>query len=420
MKWKADREKLLNRFATEVASNNYYKIEYPRWRELSRSTMPYLIIDRELKTAEEVEDWHVTFNVICNPGKEDEFCLTFQYCDNSMGEFIGDHFQDPDLSFGCDKKEIDNVNDKDWFKQYAVKYDTNTASSHIIDGSITGSITGYGTSDDGYHNTITTAPYKWDTSTWVAVPNTTIDINKEDMKELIKEALKENEKDKKEKTTMDTSKMFNFDFGPASGGQFRMSPYGLAVRTAANGWVAFDQKNGNLMDVEVLNFDMSKFIYKMPVPASALKAGDIVLHAGKPVFVRHLGTGGNIVNVINYADATVVDIMPVKSPFGFDFFTKICSLVDFSQMNANSDNPFGNMLPFLLMGDGKDIDPMMFLFMGGNMNFSNPMMLYFLMNQKDKSDMLPFLMMMNGGQMFGNPPTNITPAQTQGASLPTT
>lgn len=403
MKWKADREKLLNRFATEVASNNYYKIEYPRWRELSRSTTPYLIIDRELKTAYKLEDWHVMFNVICNPGKEDEFCLTFQYCDNSMGEFIGDHFQDPDLSFDCDKKEIDNMENNDWFKQYA-KSDTNTASNYTIAADITGA------SDNYYSNTITTSPYNWDTTTWVSIPNTM--IGREDMKEIVKEALKENEKNKKEKTTMDTSKMFNFDFGPASGNQFRMSPYGLAVRTAANGWVAFDQKNGNLMDVEVLNFDMSKFIYKMPVPASALKAGDIVLHGGKPVFVRHIGTG-NLVNVINYADATVVDIMPVKSPFGFDFFTKICSLVDFSQMNANGDNPFGNMLPFLLMGDGKDIDPMMFLLMGGNMNFSNPIMMYLLMNQKDKSDMLPFLMMMNGGQMFGNPPTNITPAQAQ-------
>lgn len=190
--------------------------------------------------------------------------------------------------------------------------------------------------------------------------------------------------------------MFNFDFGPVSGNQFRMSPYGLAVRTEKNGWIAYDVNKNELMDVDVLNFDISKLVYKMPVALTAIKPGDILMHCGKPVFVREVATGGSTIQVINYADATVVDILPVKSPFGFNFYTKVCPLVDMTAMNANSDNPFGNILPFLLMGDNKDIDSMMLMMMmnGGQMDFTkNPMMLYFLMSQKgDKNDMLPFLM----------------------------
>ena len=62
------------------------------------------------------------------------------------------------------------------------------------------------------------------------------------------------------------------------------------------------------------------------------------------------------------------------------------------------DAPFGNFLPFMLMGeDNKDIDPMMLMMMmnnGGDM-FSNPMMMYFLAKDGDKDSMLPLMFMMN-------------------------
>lgn len=223
----------------------------------------------------------------------------------------------------------------------------------------------------------------------------------------------------KENKKMDTSNLFNFDFGPASSNQFRMSPYGLAVRTQANGWVAYNAKTGDLMDVDILNFDISKMIYKMPVALTAIKPGDILMHGGKPVFVREVATGDSTVRVIDYTNATVADILPVKSPFGFNFFTKVCPLFNFDQASANSDNPFGNMLPFLMLNGEKDgnFDPTL-LFMasvmnGGNMDFtSNPMMLYCLMNRQDKGDILPFVMMMNGG-LFGVPSSNATPRETK-------
>ena len=84
--------------------------------------------------------------------------------------------------------------------------------------------------------------------------------------------------------------------------------------------------------------------------------------------------------------------------FGFNFITKIVSMFDAFGTAPTADQPFGNMLPFMLMGDNKDIDPMMMFMMmsGGNFDMSNPMMMYFMFKDGNKgSDMLPMLMMMN-------------------------
>ena len=202
-----------------------------------------------------------------------------------------------------------------------------------------------------------------------------------------------------EKNNMNTNNLINFDFGPVSDKQFRMSPYGIAVATNANGWVSYNSKTGEVFNVDIINFDISKLIYKMPVAINAISVGDILIHSNQPVFVRAINSDGTI-SVLNYASSTVVDILPVRSIFGFNFFTKIVSLIDFSQNTANPDNPFGNILPFLMLDDSKEsnFDPLVFMFMmnGNNFNLSNnPMLLYFLMSKKgtDKDSLLPFLFM---------------------------
>ena len=198
------------------------------------------------------------------------------------------------------------------------------------------------------------------------------------------------------------NKLFNFDFGPVSTHVFRMSPYGLAINTAANGWVSYNPATGELLDVEILNFDVSDLIFKMPVALEQIAEGDILMHGNKPVFVRSVNDNGTV-SVINYADATVVDILPVKSPFGFNFFTKVCSLIDFNTVNADPTNPFGNILPFLLFGKGESKPDMktiaLFSLMNNTNNnsmFNNPMMAAacVLMDKQDKS-FLPLILMNN-------------------------
>lgn len=202
--------------------------------------------------------------------------------------------------------------------------------------------------------------------------------------------------DRKEKENMDTNKMFNFDFGPVAS-HIRMSPYGMAMKNADGKYVSYDRNSGNIVDVEIFNFDAQKFLYKMPVAVNAVAVGDIVVHMRKAMFVS--AVNGNRISVVDIYNGEVKDIMPTTSPFGFNFITKVVSLIDMS--GANADTPFGNMLPFLLMGDNKDNDNsmlMMAMAMSGGMNanmMSNPLMLMAMMDGKADTGMLMYLAMQN-------------------------
>lgn len=193
------------------------------------------------------------------------------------------------------------------------------------------------------------------------------------------------------------NKMFNFDFGPVSSSQFALSPYGLAISTKENGWVAYDGEN--LIDVDILNFKLDKMIYKMPATLDSIKAGDIVYHSARPMFVKSVNSEEGTLRAVDYSNGSVVDVLPVKSPFGFNFITKVTSLIDLSVLTGSADaaNPFGSLLPFLMLGN--DVDPMMFALMSmnganglGDMT-KNPMMMYLLMQNRGSNDALPFVLM---------------------------
>lgn len=193
-------------------------------------------------------------------------------------------------------------------------------------------------------------------------------------------------------------KGFNFDFGPVNSSNIRMSMYGLAVKNASGTWVSYDTVNGSIMDVDVFNFDGSKFLYKMPVALSEIRIGDVIVHARKPMYVTRVTD--RTMFAVDPVDGEVKEIMLTKSPFGFNFATKVVNFMS-GMMNgaADAQNPFGNMWILMAMGDGKDIDPMMLAMMmnQGNMGGMNPMMLALMMGDgKDTSmrDMLMLSMMM--------------------------
>lgn len=172
-------------------------------------------------------------------------------------------------------------------------------------------------------------------------------------------------------------KMFNFDFGPLTDNNaIRMSMCGLAVKNSSGTWVTYDAENGCIMDAELFNFPkMNKFLYKMPVAIHDVQVGDIIIHARKPMFVVKVSSTNTKLTVVDpYAGEEKI-IMPTRSPFGFNFVTKIVSMFNFQNMmaGASADNPFGAMLPMmLLMGDNKEFDPMMWMFMAGGQNpFAN-------------------------------------------------
>lgn len=210
---------------------------------------------------------------------------------------------------------------------------------------------------------------------------------------------KYNNIDKKENSTM---KGFNFDFGPMNGNVVRMSIYGLAVKNKTGSWVAYDAKNGEIMDVDVFNFDGSKFMYRMPVAINDVAAGDIIVHMSVPMFVVGKSEDGKAVYAVDPVAGERKDIMLTKSPFGFNFVTKVVNFLG-NAFNADASNPFGNLgLMMMLSEDGngvKDMLPLMLMANGGNIDMSNPLMMYALMSDNDKmSDMLPFMLMMNANK----------------------
>ena len=207
-----------------------------------------------------------------------------------------------------------------------------------------------------------------------------------------------NKDEKKEKNSM-----FKFDFGSCAGNEkIAMSMYGLAIRNEAGVWVSYDANTKSVIDVDILNFrDMNRYIYKMPIAMKDIAVGDMVIHNKVPMFVNEITPEGKIVVIDIYAGEEKI-IMPTKSPFGFNFITRVISLFDGVFQPASKENPFGNMWMFAMLSDGNfDMKDMLMLSMMTGNNIAgnvNPMMLMAMADSKDKANdwILP-MMLMNGG-----------------------
>ena len=197
------------------------------------------------------------------------------------------------------------------------------------------------------------------------------------------------------------NKMFNFNhikekfqFGLYKNA--RMSPYGIAFTSDGKEWTAFDE-NHSLIDVTGMVFDF-ECVYAMPVAADAIKSNDVILHNKKPVIVTiH---DNEMITCVDITTHEVVNVLPTRSPFGFNFYTKLVSFMEGFDMKPTNDNPFGNIWPFLLMeknGNNKDMMMAMMLMNQQNNQF-NPMMMY-LMMEDNKNDSLPYLFMMGQNMM---------------------
>ena len=207
-------------------------------------------------------------------------------------------------------------------------------------------------------------------------------------------SLKINE-DKGDKKTMNMN--LNLDFGNCKNDNIRLSPYGIAVRNAKLGtWVSYDPKGNKTIDVNDFVMD-GTYLYKLPVAIKDVKAGDVVLHNKVPMYVEKVENDRLL--VIDPVESEEKIVLPITNMFGFNFVTKIVSIMDMSGVAPTADSPFGNMLPFMMASNG-NIDPIMLMLMSGKTaDFtSNPMMLYFLLDNKgNKNDnLLPLMMMMNG------------------------
>lgn len=219
----------------------------------------------------------------------------------------------------------------------------------------------------------------------------------------------------KENETM--MKGINFDFGPC-GNTVRLSMYGMAIQNVAGEWVSYNPDSKEIINVDVFNMaDGGKYMYKMPVAIADVAVGDIVIHNRVPMFVTAINENGTF-EVTDVRAGETKNIIPTRNMFGFNFMTKVVSLFGAFTDAPTADQPFGNMLPFLMMGENKDIDPMMMFFMmgnGGTNAMANPMMMYFMMKDNKDIDPMMLFMMMNNQPHTCNCGKHIEkPAVTQG------
>lgn len=175
----------------------------------------------------------------------------------------------------------------------------------------------------------------------------------------------------------DTMKMptMNFDFGPfTEPGVVALSPYGIAVRSSKGEYLTYNAATDATVDVTGFTFDFQKMIYKMPAAIKDLRAGDMVLHRGKPMYVQSVEEDG--IHCIDILNSEAKVIVPVTNMFGFNFVTKVVSLMNFNAAQPSAENPFGNLMPFMMMssimGDDSDNDFSKMMMMSMMMGSSNP------------------------------------------------
>ena len=209
----------------------------------------------------------------------------------------------------------------------------------------------------------------------------------------------------------------NIEFGKIkSRGNYALTLKGLAYIKNSNsdegggtGYVQYDPETDSVEDVTpfILNMDIRDFVYKMPVALSAVSRGDIILDKGHPVFVKKVE--GSTFTVVDPYTCEVKTLLAAKNAFGFNYVTKVVNLMDNFNLAgaASADNPFGNLLPLMMLSGNKNMEDMMPLFLMGSGAMegdltSNPMMIYFLMKDGKMNDMLPFFLMSKGG-LFNAP-----------------
>lgn len=137
-----------------------------------------------------------------------------------------------------------------------------------------------------------------------------------------------------------------FDFGPMIDESVMYSPYGLAFRNSNNQYLTYNPTTKKTTDVTGLTIDLEGLIYKVPVGLNSVKPGDIIIHNGKPICVE--GIEDNSVICVDIENSELKAVIPPVNIFGFNYVTKITPLFNLGTANPSADNPFGNIMPYLL------------------------------------------------------------------------
>ena len=385
----------LDTFKSLVANKVYSPIEYSIWKSiynLKYYDLVEVFYDKEFSTIT------ITFypfdlqknknKKIFNFNKEDGSLGTFLYAALSL-DFLSTSKSNSIID---DNKKILNNKEYNYDKIFNIKKDgmNPILKENNIDWSYTPTIT----SSDFIESNITT------TTSSLIVPNnistgeklslsSCISISIDELTTEVNDCKKEIEKLKQGRNN--NMNMFgNFDFGKVNGDNVRMSMYGIAVKNSAGTWVSYNSNNGEIVDVDIMNFNGSNFMYKVPVALNQVKVGDVVIHNRKPMFIVNIDN--NKFTAVDVMAGEEKVVLPTKNMFGFNFITKVISFMDFNNENKPSENnPFGNAWMFMLNSDeNMSTEDMLALMMmtssNGNFNFMNNPMLMMLFASENNND----------------------------------
>ena len=376
-------EQELNNFSARVQAKDYDCIPYTNWQtlfsftKLNPSKKIVLAIDSTGKMT--LTASNSQFNMNCYALLPLKSYLEDTYCELPVQAAASLAFNVNDL-MAYKKVDLSNSN-----------YATLTTANTVLNTNYTT------TADWTYTN-------KSDITGYIVKGTCNVDDTIQSEVDKIKVQLDQiiNNKSENKEEKKDMNFFKNFEFGPVKNDTVRLSPYGLAVKNLDGSWVSYDSASDSIIDVDVFNFEGKNLIYKIPAAPHTVRAGDMIVHQGKGMYVvADVCEGDTCISVIDPRAGESKEILFTKSPFGFTFIVKLVSLLDMSGIEANPDNPFGNLLPLARMGD-KDCDGATMMAMMMMMNsescsfdMSNPMMMYALMSSDNKDMLLPMMLMAN-------------------------
>ena len=365
---------LKKQFSKATDEKLYYRIPYDHWKVLKENILPIDKVSVEFWISLDKDPIIVKICKIKN--KNLTVLEKYSSDDGSLGQFLYERYFPKEEVFMPSNTVIDSSNlDSGSIK---TNYGSLTYSDRT-DGNVSNAINGYSNislSYDGYAMQGKVSELEKDVSQLKKTVNT-----------------EKTQKGKEDKMTG-----LNFDFGPCTGDNIRMSMYGLAVKNASGTWVSYNKDSRQIIDVDILNFDGSRFMFKMPVAIKDIQIGDIVVHNRVPMFITEIDDCGKLFAVDVRAGEEKC-IIPTRNMFGFDFVTKIVSLFDAIGGAPSPDQPFGNMLPLLIAGsdNASNIDPLMIIMMtqgAQGVDASNPWMLYaFMKDNENMNSLLPLLLL---------------------------
>ena len=409
-------KRIFDEFNDQVSAKYYQKMPRDDWRKIKTA-----IKDGRMFILNIHDRAYLTFAESYN---EPRTMISFERHDSSFGDFLYDLFWDDDklemiyctndyldkALWTSTSQEVKEALDKvklatsDYYN--SVQPTAFASQSENIGSTSSTTSTTVTVGSTGSATTIQVGDYNISSGKAIdgyTITNGTISLT-DNIEDTARKVFNEEWNKRKENDKM---KFGNFDFGPCTNDNVRMSMYGIAIKNAAGTYVSYDAANGEIIDVDVFNFDGGKYMFKLPVAIKDVKVGDVIIHNRTPMFVVGFAENTGDLIAVDIRAGEKKTIMPMRNMFHFDFVTKIVSLFDMNGVTQpSSDMPFGNMLPLMMMSDDnkdmdmKDILMMSMLANGGNMSNMNPMLLYFLASDEAdgtsmKDKLLPMMLLSN-------------------------